>query len=401
MSDKKVKFLGVPIYIKNNEDEYAFKIGKLPLFKVKYIAPKQVVDQKNRKEIKCLSQNVRIGIQLKGGIGDQLVGCNYVNMLSNKLADNNIKIDVFCRKYIKELFLQKQTFINKIYPEQNFDIKDGKYDVYIRLDRFPVVLWYDEKQVQKNVILLKYIKILEDFRKAYPRFFNFGTGFDGMSAIYSIINKKKRIQQCDVDAFLGIEEKISYKIILPESSVLDDYHLKGRTYITVHRGCDTNHTQNSNKLWPLEAYNKLIGMIKEQYPQYLVVQLGVNEVRCPPMQNIDINLVGKTQLTDIPDILKHSLLHIDSEGGFVHIRHAVEGGISVVLFGPTSKEFFGYSENINIRSTICPHWCEHIREKWDEKCILTNGEALCMKSISVEEVYSEVAKFLSERKVDE
>lgn len=35
-------------------------------------------------------------------------------------------------------------------------------------------------------------------------------------------------------------------------------------------------------------------------------------------------------------ILKHAKLHIDSEGGLVHLRHAIKGGPSVVLFGPTS-----------------------------------------------------------------
>ena len=397
MSDKKVKFLGIPVIVRNDSLEYSCKIGKINLLKIEHKIRKDNAPLSAKKIDKRKESDICIAVQLKGGIGDQLIGTNYVKALYDKISDGKTKIDVFCRPYINELFLQKQTFINDIFPEQDFNIQSGKYDVYLKLDRFPVVLRYDEKRITKNMVFLKYVRLLEAFRRAYPRFFNFGTSYDGVAAIYSIINKKKRIQQCDVDGFLKIAENFKFKIQCPQSSILKEYSLKKDKYITVHRGCDTNHYANSNKLWPLESYNQLTAMIKSHYPQYKIVQLGVNEKRCPTINNVDVNFVGKTILTDIPEILKNSVLHIDCEGGFVHIRHAVEGGVSIVLFGPTSKDFFGYSENINISSNVCPHWCEHLREKWDENCILTHGEPLCMKAIAAKKVFSSVSKILSEK----
>ncbi len=397
MSEKKIKFLGIPVSLKRDSIEFSCKIGKLNLWNV-YYSQKQIKKALSPSSPKQTNRsNARIAILLKGGIGDQLIGCNYVKALYDKIANNKVKIDLFCSPYIRDLFLQKQNFIDISYPEQTFNTNDGKYDLYLRLDRFPVILGYNYAKIQKYSSLLKYIRVLENFKNKNPRFFNHGTSFDGISAIYSIIQGKKRITQCDVDNFLDITEQFKFKINCPQSSVLKEFHLKGEKYITVHRGCDTRHHLNSNKLWPLPYYNELIKMIKTHYPQYKIVQLGVNEVRCPPMKNVDINLVGKTQLADIPAILKSSFLHIDSEGGFVHMRHAIGGGASIVLFGPTSKEFFGYSENINIRSNVCPHWCEHVLEKWDESCILTRNEPLCMKSISPEEVFSKLSAKLGNR----
>ena len=100
-----------------------------------------------------------------------------------------------------------------------------------------------------------------------------------------------------------------------------------------------------------------------------------------------MDLVGKTNLEQIKPILQHALVHIDGEGGMVHLRHALGGGRSVVLFGPTSSEFFGYSENKNLVGGGCAVWCEWALNKWQEGCLRGSYETPpCMASITPEMV---------------
>ncbi|WP_428073006.1 glycosyltransferase family 9 protein [Candidatus Avelusimicrobium faecicola] len=96
--------------------------------------------------------------------------------------------------------------------------------------------------------------------------------------------------------------------------------------------------------------------------------------------NADKNLAGKTSLEEIKVILKHAFLHIDSEGGLVHLRHALKGGASCVFYGPTSPQVYGYSENISLCSNVCPIYCECYSRTWQKKCL--RGKRICMESIT-------------------
>lgn len=333
-----------------------------------------------------------IAVQLKGGIGDQLLDLNWLYHLKNYL--NGIDIDLYCRTIIKDVFCKDLCFLNSCYFEMD-DIAVEKYDLILKVERFPKIIYENESACDLNIHLKNYVEALKKFEQTFSKFFSFGNRFDGVSATYSTIVNKKRIQQPDVFGLLNVGRDFPFEFQIPKSALADKFNLYDAPFITFHRGCDTNHTKNSNKLWPLQYYNALINAIKKKFPHLILVQLGINSERCPDMEKIDVNLVGQTTMADICDILKHSALHIDGEGGFVHIRHALKGGKSVVLFGPTSPEFFGYDENINLRSTVCPCCCEHILEKWDEKCLITNTDKpLCMKELKPETVISTILKEL-------
>lgn len=391
---KNYKFLGISFSLEKTPEQKTLSFKKLNLFtKTTFDTPKK---NKNIAPVKNWNE-IRIAIQLKGGIGDQLIGCNYIKALKDKLNDNNIKIDVYCRQIINDLFLSNADFINTISPEADFAPSDNLHDIYIRLDRFPVILNYDDQKIQTNKILYKYVLLVQNFMKTHNKvFFTGRSEFDSICNIYTLIKGQKRFNQMDIDGFLDIKEQFLYNPKVQETDILDIYKIPQK-FITIHRGVDTNRSSDSNKLWPIDSYNKLIQMIKSEFPEITIIQLGVNKQRCPAMNGIDINLVGKTSMADITYLLKQSLLHIDGEGGQVHIRHAINGGKSVVFFGPTSADFYGYSENINLYSNVCPHWCEHIKEKWDEGCIKTNGVPLCMLKISPETAFAKIKSYLNKK----
>ena len=272
-------------------------------------------------------------------------------------------------------------------------MKEDDYDIVIQLDRYPHILSMNTEALPQLGNFNQYIQLLQEFKNKFKSFFDYGTRFDGVTAAYASIIGKKRIQQADINDFLSIKEEFSYIPPVVYTEICSRYGLSQGEFITLHRGCDTNHTASSMKLWPMEHYNTLIRYIKAAFPHLAIVQMGVNSERCPDMEGIDCNLVGKTSFEDVCTLLRYSRLHIDSEGGFVHMRHALRGGRSVVLFGPTSREFFGYSENINLRSRACPLSCEHILQKWDTICIKNNStEPLCMQMLNPEDVIPYIVK---------
>lgn len=215
---------------------------------------------------------------------------------------------------------------------------------------------------------------------------------DGESATFSINLGKKRINQADILNIFSMTEEYHYTGIQIDDDILKKHGLETKRYITIHRGVDTDQVNNSVKLWPVSFYNNLILQIRRYFPEFKIIQLGVSHARCETMENIDLNLVEETTLSEVGALLKNAWLHVDCEGGLVHLRHALKGGKSAVIFGPTSPNFFGYSENINVRSSACPYPCEWMTENWQETCPRYNQKHLCMTSLHADIVMSEIEK---------
>ena len=102
---------------------------------------------------------------------------------------------------------------------------------------------------------------------------------------------------------------------------------------------------------------------------------------------------GRTSFNDLKILLKHSYLHIGPEGGMIHLRHALCKKRSCVLFGPTSQDFYGYPENINIEGPGCINHCEWLTDRWQEKC-LNNSGTCCEKLVRMtpDYVINEISK---------
>lgn len=72
----------------------------------------------------------------------------------------------------------------------------------------------------------------------------------------------------------------------------------------------------------------------------------------------------------------------------VHLRHALKGGLSTVFFGPTSKDLFGYSENIYLTAGICPQGWEWVFATWIYKCSKGAELPTCMEALKTENIIS-------------
>lgn len=152
-----------------------------------------------------------------------------------------------------------------------------------------------------------------------------------------------------------------------------------KKYITINYGWGINTHGNQiipAKIWPFAYYNELVRLLKKAYPALEIVQLGMKTT--PEIQGVDFYVFGQSiELSKY--ILKNSMLHIDSEGGLVHLATQL-GTKCVVFFGPTPVHYFGYATNINIVSKVCKNCC-YLEDDFT-KCIRGMQQPECMYSIS-------------------
>lgn len=357
-------------------------------------------------ELNLSKQQINVGFFHSGGLGDLIVLANYLYKFRIKYGYENLRIDVFAKNSFNsaKVIFYDGYVIDNLYNKSDYEKIFREYDLFVQITRYPDIRKRNDKKIASMMPeLFEYISLCERFRSENPRFYTNPGITDGQGAVLSIINGKKRIHQPDVYGFLGVQEKYEYDIPIMEDEYdyLNDIDLNGHKFITINRGVDTNQTKDSIKLWPFIYYNLLIKMLKSKYPDIVLVQLGSSRDRCESFQGIDLDLVGKTNLEQVKVLLKHALVHIDNEGGMVHLRHALGGGKSVVLFGPTSSEFFGYSENENVVGDGCATWCEWAMRDWQKSCLRGYRNAPCMVSITPERVMQSVEKIVEEQVIDE
>ena len=145
------------------------------------------------------------------------------------------------------------------------------------------------------------------------------------------------------------------------------------------------------KSYPIDLFAKAITLIKNHYSNIKIVQLGFNTGSVIP--GIDINLRNSTSLAQDALILKNAKVHIDIEGGLVHLATSL-GTACVVLFGPTNIFYYGYNENINIQSKECSN-CMHVTDTANESCPLNFKPLKCMPSILPSEILMASSKIMS------
>lgn len=328
-------------------------------------------------------KELHIGFEISGGLGDFLIAFNYIHKFKEHFKNLPLSIEVLCSA--KQIKMAQHFYSDEIHDITKIKYAD-KYDLFISLNRFPKIEEIKKERLsQISPKLFSLTESYQKFAKTRTAIFSLAPYGDGLAAHESVCEGKIRLQQPDIDGILAIGTDFSLPIPYPseEQAILNKWNIP-KKFITVNRGVDAaNAFSDNTKMWPLEYYNKLIPLLKKHFPGVTIVQLGVSTDRSPLMDGVDISLVGKTTLDDLKVLLKNAFLHIDGEGGMIHLRHALHGDPSVVLFGPTSYKFYGYPKNMNLHSSICD-WCEWVHDNWNGKCLKSGGSAECMKTLTPE-----------------
>jgi hypothetical protein len=174
---------------------------------------------------------------------------------------------------------------------------------------------------------------------------------------------------------------------------IQDYPVPQR-YITIHNGYDANFkllNESSTKNYPHFEY--IVKQIEEKL-KLPVVQLGISKTS--KSLKSSINLLDKTTFQETAYVIKNSLLHLDIESGLVHLASAL-GTKSLVLFGPTPKEYFGYEGNINLSLLNC-NPCWWLKNGWMAGCMLPSKSHMCLVELDPDFVLKQAIEFLSSTK---
>ena len=340
----------------------------------------QVADTNIEKYLK-LSDVFCMAVENRGGVGDVILDSLFLKELRRILPKEAI-LHYYTKPYH---VMDDMPFVT-----QCLELKDKKspkqYDLYLDMRRLPLIVHMNEERVKKEVPLLyqfcrKYKELLEkDFLNSIQC---------GLYMNYARFMGKIRLDEINLFGLFAIGRNARRYMYIKESAIdfFESGALHGKKYITVNRAVDASETDKHPKLWPLEYYNELLARIKKEFPEILIVQIGGKA--SVELENVDVSLVGKTTLEEVKPILKYGLLHIDIEGGLVHLNSFLYGK-SLVLFGPTDEGYYGYPENINLAvHEPCTNGCEGMTEFWAKKCLLADSP-LCMRALKPEYVFEKV-----------
>jgi hypothetical protein len=195
-------------------------------------------------------------------------------------------------------------------------------------------------------------------------------------------------------------KKFSIPFFIKPNKATSLKHYFERKYITIHHGFDLRNLPNkeiitdytSTKNISKIKWKEIVKNLKDT--GFYIIQLGVEEEE--EIEGVDLCLNGLTTLDETALLLKYSSCHIDTEGGLVHLNRAVHGK-SVVMFGPTPVEIFGYTQNSNIEPRGCKG-CFWTTDSWLVECPLKTSGPECMESHDPFKIANEVKKILSSAK---
>ena len=324
-----------------------------------------------------------ISIRIAGGLGDHIINAKYISSLAEYIGKDTV---FYILAETEDIDFLKTIYKDKSYIKQIISNDcETEYDLALYVVRFPKVLSYHKERLSMRT--LKYVEQLKKFEiEHYLLLEN-----DFLGRCYSLLKGRKRENQADIGNILQMARQ-QFLLKAPENSydTLQKFGLQKNCFITLQTGSGRHFRKISSDVrqWPAEYYAQLAIMLKRKYPRYKIVQLGDGEQQ--KIANIDIDLRGKTDYSELLILLKEAKLHIAQESGMIFLRHFLQGGVSVVLFGPTDINFFGYTENLNLSASLCDQPCEWIVKNWMEKCVKTGNEAECMRLLVPEKVFNKI-----------
>ena len=346
--------------------------------------------------------SLRLAVILYGGMGDYLIAKNWLYLLNAKYSIAREEICLFCKENdigtISNIFSDCDWIsCKKPISLEKSSLVHNEYDLIFRFSIFPYLQQMnDEKIYRKNRDLYEYADGVRKFglENYNPSFFASPAFYRTVDKIFSMYPERKYHTQFDVLGNLKASNDYLCEIPVADGEAyLDSLGLKKKAFITIDTGLNQEYVSKPNtRAWKHENWDKLGKLIKKSYPGIKVVQMGLAVDGYEEIY-ADINLNGKTDLEQAKILLKESLLHIDYEGGLIHLRHVLRGGCSIVLMGPTSEKFHSYPENITVQTEACDVTCEWKGQDWLTHCQKRYEYPKCMESIAPEMVMYYVREF--------
>ncbi len=332
-------------------------------------------------------------------IGDYILFRNFLYELkqSSKFAD--LPVTLIGNKAWKSI---AETFDNKI------------VDSFIWLDRNQI--WDSKKCRISKLIKLVRIKYEYIIMPTYSR------DFAGDSLVKVMNAKHKMTSLGDLSNISNNEKRVTdtyYTEILPATSeilfefernreffqnllglklntkflikpVETKFHNQFANYIVLFIGASSN-----KRRWSISNFNSLAIWLNEVYGVNVVICGSINDVSSGNMV-IDMpfiyNLIGKTSLVEIIDILSNAKLVVSNETSIPHICVAVNVKVFVIYNGNHFGRFTPYPGNLTDK--YYPIYHPQIEKNLDDYKYLSNrygyGSNLDINDITIEQVKNKI-----------
>lgn len=327
-----------------------------------------------RARAESIVQQPYLALAVTGGLGDFLVIARFVRDLAASIG--GMRFDVFSPTPAQATWaFSRIPGFRAAYHDILFNRTIAEYDVGLRASQFVVV--YPEhvrwESIRGNEHLIRIIDSLVRFRPAIDTFIDGHPWLDNSLAreVISFNATRRDFLHHMADLPYGGE-------LLPvpaDASVVSRMGLRPGQYITLHNGFDTGFVisgRRATKCYP--HFGAVVARLKAALPHMQFVQIGT--VTSESIPECDLILVNKTSLDEAAGLLAQAALHIDNEGGLVHLA-ACLGTRCAVVFGPTPSDYFGYPDNINIDPPVCGN-CWWTTRTWMDVCAMGYAVPRCM-----------------------
>lgn len=340
--------------------------------------------------------SLSVAILVTGGLGDFVVVARLVRDLCKHVG--NIKVHLFAPTHQTAAWIFKSIpEVEAVYSEMFFPHASPSYDCALTINQMSYYYGEHTKYEKIHAIAPKFLDALEMLNKSRPQwdvYIHHHPHLDGAMAhtavslgetrhtlLYSMFGLKKTGDALELELDPSVSTKIRDQF--PE-------------WITISNGFDANFPLRGNsptKCYPAAHWNVVVTLLKEQRPTLGIVHVGSK--KSERIVGVDLSLIGKTSLPQAACVIRDGLLHVDNEGGLVHVAAALNKR-SAVLFGPTSVQYFSYPQNINLTSNFCGN-CWWSKKTWMEACPRGYESALCMDYLAPETVASAILEALREQ----
>lgn len=327
-----------------------------------------------RRSNRRITSTPTLGVRVLGGVGDYIVIARFLRDLRGEVGP--FVLDIYSNKPKQAVWVfQSLPNLRACYDEALFAPIQARYTVTAQISQFILIEdgWFSPDLLAAYPRMHAVVAAIRQFRPSIESIVAEHPRLDSVLAQKAVLaNRSRRDYMHAMAAIPYGGERLALKVAHEARTAHD---LNGRSYVTVHNGYDPNMVvshKRATKCYP--HFQQVISLLRQQHPDILFVQLGIYTSQ--PIHDVDLNLLGHTTLAEAAGIIEGALFHLDNEGGLVHIAAAL-GIRSVVVFGPTSPQYFGYPSNINIEPSFCGG-CWWTTETWMNHCPRGFSTARCM-----------------------
>lgn len=307
----------------------------------------------------------RIAYISVGGLGDALLQTPLLAAIKRRFSPCEILV-IHSRSVVHPLFAGNRTVDGTAFAEDTLVVQMpqalqglGIFDLVLetRFIVWGMCPWQSRLTAEAD---LKWVRKTQEQLEPYgpflDRFPHYGNLFGRLVAPDMLLDVHGRSSGLPV----SVHSPLYFALASSDADVVSNLGLVPNDYVTVHDGFDESFGKmmgitRCTKQLPAEKWRTIINGVRAQGLK--IVQVGApNE---PLLAGVDLDLRGKTTLSELGFVLKSAAVHVDTEGGIVHFARAVQKR-SIVFFGPTSVSFWGHPANLNLCSEeYADHWWIH------------------------------------------